>query len=645
MQLKNYFALGLLGVTLLSSCGKEQDLKGKKESLSTGKTTTFTASISEVETFDLLEYGADEHEARASITSQGYAVPKLEVSLAELQDGSTQAHWGVLGDNQTPDEKSVPQANITTTKPTSMPTESTLFFKQSTNPQKKNEFNFYCPVSDELNDPIFSPIDEKWAYFALGGKRSNDKRYLQFRGATSPNQKIVGIKNMEEQIARQLPLMTDVMPFNKILGDGKSKVKLKARGCLIGLCFVNKFRTPITVTEITVAKDNALYFEGEFDMQNSSGNTTINFKTSTQSGNNKETKFEGDNQSFIYPIYNGTTKGYTLLPVIGTFASKKANLPLFHLWGMPKTEGCWDRLLFQVKFKKGGVNFTSRMFTVTLPDNDPFKEGKSYRLPIVLDNTSITVGAGAFTNNHNPLDFVAKYDVRKDGTDLVNHHTLPTTNVYADWCYYNAGLFNWDEANALFNAGTPLSNAGLVLPTKEQWQSIIPTYVYFNSDEPEPHPSEAGFVIGTYTVPPGTTSDFISKAEGSSFVTYALRFKGTPWESAWRYSWEDTKKVMIIECVGGLQNSGKTLASISYPEFFSSNPATTKRVFSAYGSSLSSLSIVLFLGNSGSRWSSTPYLSNHAWGIDFGRSRTRTNAYQYTNHETTAVRPFKKTLN
>ncbi len=681
MKLKNYFAFVLLGGMLLSSCNKDEDIKGDKGNVSTGKTEIFTASIgTEVGSFELLEYGADENDARASVTSKGYAVPSLDITKVELENGDYTAHWGVLGDNKTPDEESVLQTYILASLPSIIPSVSSLFVKE--NAGSKNDLNFYCPVSSEL-----APYTNKWAYFAFGGKRNG--QYLEFNTTsnTSPNARIVGMKNMEEQTARQIPLMTEVQPFDNLLAPMSNplahapKTKFKPRGCLISLCFVNKFSTPITITDIVVAKDNALYFEGRFDMQNSKDGMT-NFKSDTQSGN-KEAKFEGEgeNQSFTFPVYADnatTTKGYTLPRVVGTFASKKADLPLFHLWGMPRTIGCWDRLKLQVKFKKNGQDCVTRIFRITLPNNRAFVEGKAYRLPIRLNDNSLFRLVG---NGHNPLDYVAEYDLNRGTKPLGNEgvpfvtigsknyplsHMMPHPTGFRTSHDYSptitdvttpgqpentVGYFNWYEAYVLFNHNKPAWLNDYVLPTKGQWLSILPSYathIRFDVFQAQTLADESGAVIGAYTVPDGTKSDFITKLACPSFATYALRFKGTPHESAWRYSLERVagQYKMTIECVGGLQHSGLTLADISSSEFFSSNPATTTRFFSGYGVRRHNSPNLYFTHNLGAYWSSTfdlrPFLPPSAWFARYYRNMAGVTSLLVCEVGM-AIRPFKKT--
>ncbi len=654
MQLKNYFALGLLGVTLLSSCNKDEDLKGDN-GVSTGKREVFTASISEVETFDLLEYGADEHEARASITSKGYAVPRLEVSLAELADGSTQAHWGVLGHNRTPDEESVPNTKVTTTEPENLPTESTLFFKASTKPNDKNELKFYCPVSDDLNSTS-SPVTNKWAYFAVGGVRNG--QYLEFNKAhhTSPNARIVGITKDKTQTARQIPLMTEVMSFKKILGEDKETVTLNPRGCLIGLCFVNKFEQDITIKELIVPRYNALYFEGKFDMQKSSGNRTVDFKASTCTDNNEQTKFdvkaiEGKEEPYTFPVFADNTAietGYSLAKVTGSFASEKDNLPLFHIWGMPRTSGCGeDRLSFRVRFtKKVGTEtkeFTTRMFSITLPKNSAFEEGKAYRLPITLNEKALP---NTFGTNDNPLKHIAEHAVRKDGQALItDYHINPSTN-YQHWGYQtDIGFYNWFQARAIFHPSRPLSK-DYYFPNIYQWQSIVPYQrnrflVNFFRAQGILTLREAAQVGQTQRR--NYDSEYLTVAECPDYVTYALRFKGTDYESAWRYSYDKEKRAAIVQCLGGFRDSGKKLKEFAYPEFFSDNPVTVVRVFPSYGAIVPERpNLVKTLYSNSMIWTSSPHPYKGFISMSSAFGYKSGGCYENGRNFFLAVYPFKK---
>ncbi len=605
MKLKNYFALGLMGITLLSSCSQEAELKGEKGSVSTGKTTTFATDIqSEIEAVELHSYASDNNEARAIIYSDGYTIPRLDVTEDELgyyAKHSETAHWGVLGDSQRPQHESVSQDNVVTARLEALPNVSTIFFNAGAGAKNKNEFTFYCPVKDELNNPLTSPVDNKWAYFALGGHRkykgadnsySSNARYLSY----FPNDKtnIVGIKKGEDSF-RELPLMTDVMAFNKILGEGKEKVKFKLRGCLVGLCFINKLGEDITLEEIILPEDNALYFRGSFDMEtDTDGNS---FRTSTCGDTNKQARFEGENSKLTLLLEAGETVGIATKEWSQMSREDKDNSKLYYLWGMPRTEGlCYDRLKFQIKFRKGTSTKSSftRTFHISLPKGEPFKENKAYRLPVVIENKNLVdvVGSG-----HNPLDYVAEYVVRKDCNDFVTDYHIPSSNYNLWNPVKDPGLFSLQASIDLFN-GSKAWLDNYFLPSKEHWQSIVPLadtdikvfppsfrYIHWNKFHSQRNLKQDARV-GLNAPVKKYESDFITISECPRYVTYALRFKGTKWESAWRYSFETNdlgQKRVVIKCVGGLQYLGKKLADISYPEFFFDNPKTTTRILPAYG--------------------------------------------------------------
>ncbi len=80
--------------------------------------------------------------------------------------------------------------------------------------------------------------------------------------------------------------------------------------------------------------------------------------------------------------------------------------------------------------------------------------------------------------------------------------------------------------------------------------------------------------------------------QGSNdYITYAIRFKGTKYESAWRYQYKKNDLAnggnrLIIRSIMLGKNSGKTLtpgsSCIATEEFFNANSAV-ERIFPAYG--------------------------------------------------------------
>ncbi len=86
------------------------------------------------------------------------------------------------------------------------------------------------------------------------------------------------------------------------------------------------------------------------------------------------------------------------------------------------------------------------------------------------------------------------------------------------------------------------------------------------------------------------TDQYVTKEVNGSWITYAIRFKGTKFESAWSYEYKEATPAdggsrLIIKNVMLTKNSGKRLDgvhSIAKPEFFSRHNAI-ERVFPFYG--------------------------------------------------------------
>ncbi len=533
MKISQYLALGLLGVTLLSSCSKDKkNLEQKNNLKPTGKTEVLRATVN-VEPLEL------EGNLRASLKSTGYDVPSLEVTKQELTNGTTKAHWGIKGNGYK--HLTVNTSDIISANPKADVNATKLVIEEEGN--SKNKFTFYCPVEDS-----FKPYNQNTAYFALGGELKEGHK-LVFKGATSPNAKIKGTKTADRQLNRQIPLMTEILPFNTILGSdngNKAPTNFKPRGALLGLCFINKCGQKLTIKEITLPKDNGLFFEGSFDMHQIT---------------DKKAKFvDEENKEFTYPVEEGE-----LDVVIGN--PDKANLPLFHLWGMPK--GTELKLSVKMELADGKIVYNTLLITKS------FEDGKAYRIPVTL------------RIQPNPLDYVAPYYVNKEKTDFVRNYDLPTTDVIDDMPLSGIGYFTNLQAVGLFNGSKHFLD-GYILPTGNQWRSICPEEygtVVFELPKSEDSLTEAA-QVGQEPVQ-DYTGDYLAKkdAAGDKFCTsYALRFKGTKWESAWCYSYEGpkNKKKLVIKCVGGLRYSGLKLSDIDNPLFFDKTKHT-KRIFPSYG--------------------------------------------------------------
>ncbi len=201
-----------------------------------------------------------------------------------------------------------------------------------------------------------------------------------------------------------------------------------------------------------------------------------------------------------------------------------------------------------------------------------------------------------------PLDFVSEFAVNKAGDGFVENHSIPkTSDLESKKCL--VGFFTWDEAASnenkpvvagvlgakeLFAEGKPLAKDWF-LPNQSQWQSIFPYYkgakIDFKRitylDENVAEEAQIGLDESTKAIY-SSDYDAVEEPEASNkFVVYAHRFKNTDWSSAWRYSWDEAKKSVKVECVA-LKGKSETIATIKTAEFFTKNKAVT-RYFPCYG--------------------------------------------------------------
>ncbi len=399
-SLNKYLGLAVMAVVLLTSCNKgverdleEAKLNGEKE---ISKKEVFTGFVSPYGQID-----DDESDFRASLLRKGYPVPIMDVTKAELKEGKTKAHWGVMGDNVNCQIVNTLNPNNVLEKKAGAVTETSLYVEEGKG-ANKNKFTFYCPVSKQLGTPA-SPYSEKWAYFAFGGENI-DNRYIDFSGDTAPNKRVIGITNSNEDIfrkdiERQIPLMTDVMSFKKLLGKEKEEVTLEPRGVLLSLLFVNKMNRKFKLKRIQFYQDNLVFFEGKFDMQKAPEHSeNEGFHTSKYSSNMKA-NFIGKTEQCTYHIYGWESSwwlGWTTslkegcdIPKISSsvgdkVAYAKQNAPLFHIWGMPRIGSGKKELYFKIFVELGGSKHEERaIYRPKLGDDVDLEEGKVY--PVIIE--------------------------------------------------------------------------------------------------------------------------------------------------------------------------------------------------------------------------------------------------------------------
>ncbi len=643
-KLKNYLLLGLLALTTFS-CDKENKFQPREEEPIPTKAYSTSTPVSAYE-FD----GEAKESLRAMIISKGYSVPKLNVTKEEFKANTIPAHFGVMGNNQENVFKST--LNILDSKPSKI-SEDAFMIRQGASVTDPTLINMYCQLPQTLT------TDKSYSWLALDGKLVNDKLVYNSANNTSPNAIVKGIKNTNIDDARHLPIITDIVPFNTLFAPlTKKSIRFNPRGVLVGISLINQLDESITLKSITFPEDNALFFEGSFDCQKDMEGKTYKSALVSNANEAKAMLFEGENKSVIVPVKQDANATFVSQAGKTVDANLKESLPLFYVWGFPNNGVA--TLKVKLTFAKNGTDVESKVLNIAIPSAG-FVEGKAYRLPIKLDKDSLgelpsldpaTAQCQDIRpislNFRTPLDFVAEMPaINKAGTGFVKNHCLPhipNTDLIYD---YEAGYYSWYEAKALFTEKDWLKN--YYLPNKEQMLSIIPynrtdQSVMFNQEKSESTLIERAQVGETPAQ--DYTSDFITVKEGSIFVTYAIRFKGTQWESAWRYSYNgaDEDKKMIIKCVPltGI-NTGKTLAQIKNPDFFANN-AHSLRVYPSYGYSRNKEDYMIYvMGTASSQWTSSPNGSD--WAERMGYSYYgATVGINYNRLTSYTIRPFRKQL-
>ncbi len=633
------WATALLMILALFSCDKRSqglDLSPSEKEESGGglaslKKSLYTAS-SEVLSYDVEQNKEEDKEGlRASVLNVGYKKPDLDVSKAEFVNHDIKAYWSIMGEGVS---TSGTVSNFLDEKPNIayVPTENSLALYKEGN---KRKLRMYCQVDEDFN------VQNKFAVLALDGEL-RDGRYLDFKGATAPNKNLVGMKLGDKVEGYHLPIMTDVIPFKSVFIE-QNLVHYKARGVLIGISVINSMCKAIDVKRIVFEKNNALWFEGSFDMQTAENGTNILAKSSEGLSSRYKAMFVGSRgyEAITYPVYNGASPAYKLDPALGQTVESgvKEAAPVFYIWAYPRD--IQKKLKFKVVYTTYGKSEEKECKYAVELLQEGLKEGHAYRLPIVLDEDDIaeeSVSLGFTT----PLDFVAEQPaINKAGTGFVFHHNIPESDVVANLKGTGVGYYTFDEAVNLFSK--PFL-ANYYLPTEEQWLSIVSKNpkVRFSPGQEELSSVTEPARVGESTVQ-DYTSDYITVLECGKYVTYAIRFKNSPqWKSAWRYSMIGTfdDRRMLVQCVPLSGQTGITLNGIKDPEFFTSQ-ACTIRVFPCYGYQKSDTAIRIDgYGAYGFYWSATSSSWADARMLRFLNTYALINTFYPSRY--LSVRPFRR---
>ncbi len=661
IKLSRLVAIATLGLTLFS-CDKSESIKRNVENkLSEPQCFEMSSSLGAVG-LEELSNNTNElspEELRATLHFKDVnSVATTTLKATAFGTGKREARWGVVYDGGKNYALNCEDAISAEPTDASAVSKNTVFFKESStvNTIKGAALKMYCRSLTSLSNITqgIMLLDGK-----AGIEPNSTKQY--FKGETSPNHRIEGLIGNSFQDNRHIPIMTDVVPFVEMTKPlAKTQVKFAPRGSLIGLSINNTTNEQMIITAIVVKKENALDFTGYFDWTNLETRTeTQGTKTVTRQLAKFTPEYETtEGTALSFPVYSNTAVGYTLA---------QNTQACFYVWGYQNKDRKGSAFEVQIRYKTTptGAEQTTRTFNVFAPNSKietgvkQFDDSYSYNTILTVDDSNKAGGSngldwkdgGVLPNGNNPnvpdpstaqcqdirsvslnfttpLDFVAEMPaINKAGTGFVQNHCLPHTNVVADIYDTEVGYYTFNQALALFDGTKPfLTN--YYLPSKEQWQSIVP-YEYGPTGKPVylSHFGKTYQVIQNAQVgetpPQEYTSDYSSiRDSDGSLAAYALRFKGTEWVSAWRYSYDRNTKKMTVKCVPLKERpNDQVLSIIAKPEFFINN-ACTIRVFPAYGfryhrdyGDFSDSDVDSF--GTGIYWSSTPIKSGQSYTMTF----------------------------
>ena len=231
----------------------------------------------------------------------------------------------------------------------------------------------------------------------------------------------------------------------------------------------------------------------------------------------------------------------------------------------------------------------------------------------------------------NPLAYVAEYNIDKNGTDFVTD--LYDTNV--------GGYYDFDTAVTKFSHIT-ISGEEYHLPSKDEWVGIIAgnrdrTNIWFNRNVSK-RDQEIAVVVA------GKSRNCLQDVEGTgNNECYALRFKGTVFQSAWKYEYIKVNNYQVMRITSRIVADGVTIEDVIKGNFWTQNNSRDiVRIFPACGMEGS---VSNYKNEIGYYWSSSPIDGSFAeriWFTEFfvsnGDSRPADRHFRYS------VRLFMDTL-
>ena len=181
-------------------------------------------------------------------------------------------------------------------------------------------------------------------------------------------------------------------------------------------------------------------------------------------------------------------------------------------------------------------------FKLEIKANEPNAEGSDFNVQRVV----------------NPLRYMAEANINQTGTGFVTD--LYDTKI--------SGYWNEQECMDKFNPIT-LGNEQYHMPTLPEWKSIVPQYVRVVFNNPQAFRNvEQHVTVG------GKELICLQDIEGfGENIVYALRFKGTPYCSAWRYSYEKVNNFTVARIKSIAVKDDVKLEDVMNEAFWQQNEA------------------------------------------------------------------------
>lgn len=185
-------------------------------------------------------------------------------------------------------------------------------------------------------------------------------------------------------------------------------------------------------------------------------------------------------------------------------------------------------------------------------------------------NTSGVASDIVVSRNNNPLLYLAEYSINKRGDGFA-------TDLYS---ISDVGLFLLTTELLEKLNNVTIDGKKYHIPSLSEWNAMVPyNRVFFTENYETLNFSEGVSVAGKNVT---CLQDVKGFGKG---VCYALRFKGTEYQSAWRYEYVDVNNHNLLRITSRSVADGVTIADVAKEDFWTQNSTgDIERILPASGS-------------------------------------------------------------